>query len=115
MVAIRPKTVVACYIELSAEERECYDQMESEGRNKMMEFGDRDSILRNYSTVLFLILRLRQLCNDVALCPFDIKSWLPANTLEGIDFCVFVFMLFCYDDISIDKLIFHLPHLTLTI
>ncbi|KAE8802248.1 hypothetical protein D1007_22127 [Hordeum vulgare] len=83
VVAIPPKTVVACYIELSAEERECYDQMESEGRNKMIEFGDRDSILRNYSTVLFLILRLRQRCNDVALYPFDIKSWLPANTLEG--------------------------------
>ncbi|KAI5016611.1 hypothetical protein ZWY2020_006462 [Hordeum vulgare] len=83
VVAIPRKTVVACYIELSAEERECYDQMESEGRNKMIEFGDRDLILRNYSTVLFLILRLRQLCNDVALYPFDIKSWLPANTLEG--------------------------------
>ncbi|XP_048555056.1 putative SWI/SNF-related matrix-associated actin-dependent regulator of chromatin subfamily A member 3-like 1 [Triticum urartu] len=84
VIGIPPKTVVVCSIELSAEERECYDQMESEGRNKMMEFGDRDSILRNYSTVLFLILRLRQLCNDVALCPFDIKSWLPANTLEDV-------------------------------
>jgi SWI/SNF-related matrix-associated actin-dependent regulator of chromatin subfamily A3 len=84
VVALPPKTVVACYIELSTEEREYYDQMEMEGRNKMLEFGDRESILRNYSTVLFFILRLRQLCNDVALCPIDMKSWFPTSSFEGI-------------------------------
>ncbi|XP_062189733.1 putative SWI/SNF-related matrix-associated actin-dependent regulator of chromatin subfamily A member 3-like 1 [Phragmites australis] len=84
MVDIPPKTVLVCYIDLSAEEREYYDQMELEGKNKMQEFGDRDSILRNYSTVLYFILRLRQLCNDVALCPLDMKSWLPANSLEDV-------------------------------
>ncbi|CAM0907009.1 unnamed protein product [Alopecurus aequalis] len=84
VVALPPKSVVACYIELSAEEREYYDQMELEGRNKMLEFGDRDSILRNYSTVLFLILRLRQLCNDIALCPLDMKSWFPNSSFEDV-------------------------------
>ncbi|KAG8079555.1 hypothetical protein GUJ93_ZPchr0007g5958 [Zizania palustris] len=84
LVSIPPKTVIAYYIELSAEEREYYDQMELEGKNKMQEFGDRDSILRNYSTVLYFILRLRQLCNDVALCPLDMKSWFPACSLEDV-------------------------------
>jgi SWI/SNF-related matrix-associated actin-dependent regulator of chromatin subfamily A3 len=40
--------------------------------------------LRNYSTVLYFILRLRQLCNDVALCPLDMKLWLPTDSLEGM-------------------------------
>jgi SWI/SNF-related matrix-associated actin-dependent regulator of chromatin subfamily A3 len=69
MVDLPSKTVLACHIDLSAEEREYYDQMEQEGKNKMQEFGHRDSILSNYSTVLYFILRLRQLCDDVALCP----------------------------------------------
>ncbi|KAF0895138.1 hypothetical protein E2562_006842 [Oryza meyeriana var. granulata] len=84
LVSIPPKTVFACYIELSAEEREYYDQMELEGKKKLQEFGDRDSILRNYSTVLYFILRLRQLCNDIALCPLDMKSWLPGSSLEDV-------------------------------
>ncbi|CAN6185234.1 unnamed protein product [Urochloa humidicola] len=84
MVELPPKTVSECYIDLSAEEREIYDRMELEGKNKLQEFGDRDSILRNYSTVLYIILRLRQLCDDVSLCPLDVKSWLPSNSLEDV-------------------------------
>eukprot|EP00267_Zea_mays_P044587 XP_020396791.1 putative SWI/SNF-related matrix-associated actin-dependent regulator of chromatin subfamily A member 3-like 1 isoform X2 [Zea mays] len=84
MVELPSKTVLACYIDLSAEEREYYDQMEQEGRNKMQEFGDRDSILSNYSTVLYFILRLRQLCDDVALCPLDMKAWFPASSIEDV-------------------------------
>lgn len=44
----------------------------------MQEFGDRDLILSNYSTVF------RQLCDDVALCPLDMKAWFPANCIEGL-------------------------------
>ncbi|CAN6206263.1 unnamed protein product [Urochloa humidicola] len=84
MVELPPKTVLECYIDLSADEREIYDRMELEGKKKMQEFGDRDSILRNYSTVLYIILRLRQLCDDVSLCPLDVKSWLPSNSLEDV-------------------------------
>ncbi|CAL5084333.1 unnamed protein product [Urochloa decumbens] len=84
MVELPPKTVLECYIDLSEEEREIYDRMELEGKKKMQEFGDRDSILRNYSTVLYIILRLRQLCDDVSLCPLDVKSWLPSNSLEDV-------------------------------
>jgi SWI/SNF-related matrix-associated actin-dependent regulator of chromatin subfamily A3 len=89
-VDLPSKTVLACYIDLSAEEREYYDQMQQEGRNKMQEFGDRDLILRNYSTVLYFILRLRQLCDDVALCPLDMKAWFPANSIEGMPFLIFI-------------------------
>nr|CAB3458767.1 unnamed protein product [Digitaria exilis] len=84
MIELPPKTVLECYIDLSEEEREIYDQMELAGKDKMQEFGDRDSILRNYSTVLYFILRLRQLCVDVSLCPLDVKSWFPSNSLEDV-------------------------------
>ncbi|KAF8663065.1 hypothetical protein HU200_055659 [Digitaria exilis] len=82
-VNLPPKSVTEYYVHLSAEERGYYDQIEHEGRMKMKEFGDNDSILRNYSTMLYFVLRLRQLCNDVALCPLDRKLWLPAHPLEG--------------------------------
>lgn len=96
MVDLPSKTVLACHIDLSAEEREYYDQMEQEGKNKMQEFGHRDSILSNYSTVLYFILRLRQLCDDVALCPLDMKAWFPANSIEGMPFFLFILTLtFC--------------------
>lgn len=62
--------------------------MEQEERNKMQEFGDRDSILGNYSTVLYFILRLRQLCDDVALCPLDMKALFPANSIKGMPFFI---------------------------
>lgn len=84
LVGLPPKTVETCLVELSAEERECYDKMESEAQNTVREFINSDTVLRNYSTVLHIILRLRQICDDVALCPPNIKSLLPSNALEGI-------------------------------
>ncbi|KAJ4751892.1 hypothetical protein LUZ62_086297 [Rhynchospora pubera] len=84
LVGLPPKTVETCLVELSAEERECYDKMESEAQSTVREFLDSDTVLRNYSTVLHIILRLRQICDDVALCPPDIKSLLPSNALEDV-------------------------------
>jgi SWI/SNF-related matrix-associated actin-dependent regulator of chromatin subfamily A3 len=110
MVELPPKTVLECCIDLSEEEREIYDRMELEGKNKMQEFGDRDSILRNYSTVLYFILRLRQLCDDVSLCPLDVKSWLPSNSLEGMSFSYLVYFDYvttCHDEVWPEQ-VFHM-------
>lgn len=84
LVGLPPKTIVTCFIELSAEEREQYDQMESEAKIAVKEFIRSDSVMRNYSTVLHIILRLRQICNDVALCPSDIRSLLPSSSIEDV-------------------------------
>ncbi|XP_010909058.1 putative SWI/SNF-related matrix-associated actin-dependent regulator of chromatin subfamily A member 3-like 1 [Elaeis guineensis] len=84
MVGLPTKTIETCLVELSAEEREYYDHMESEAQNTVREYIDADTVLRNYSTVLHIILRLRQICNDMALCPSDIKSFLPSDTLEDV-------------------------------
>ncbi|URE38178.1 hypothetical protein MUK42_06738 [Musa troglodytarum] len=83
LVGLPSKTIETCFVELSAEEREQYDRLESEAQNTIREYIDADTILHNYSTVLHIILRLRQICNDVALCPSDIKSFLPSNALEA--------------------------------
>ncbi|MQL99268.1 hypothetical protein Taro_031986 [Colocasia esculenta] len=84
LVSLPPKTIETCFIELSAEEREHYDILESEAQNTVKDFIDGDSVMRNYSTVLHIILRLRQICNDMSLCPSNIKSLLPSNALEDV-------------------------------
>ncbi|KAJ8472036.1 hypothetical protein OPV22_026379 [Ensete ventricosum] len=84
LVGLPSKTIETCFVELSAEEREQYDRLESEAQNTIREYIDADTVLHNYSTVLHIILRLRQICNDVALCPSDIKSFLPSNALEDV-------------------------------
>ncbi|XP_020108129.1 putative SWI/SNF-related matrix-associated actin-dependent regulator of chromatin subfamily A member 3-like 1 isoform X3 [Ananas comosus] len=84
VVGLPPKIVETCFVELSSEERGCYDRMEEEAKNTVRGYIDADSVLRNYSTVLCIILRLRQICNDVSLCPLDIKSILPSDTLEDV-------------------------------
>ncbi|KAH7657772.1 DNA helicase protein [Dioscorea alata] len=84
LVALPPKIVETCFVELSAEERECYDEMESQAQSIISRYIDAGTVLRHYSTVLYCILRLRQICNDVALCPSDIASLLPTGALEDV-------------------------------
>lgn len=86
LIGLPPKSVETCFVELSAEERELYDQMEAEGKCVIRDYIDAGSVMRNYSTVLGIILRLRQICTDVALCPSDLRSLLLSNNIEGITF-----------------------------
>ncbi|RWR76017.1 putative SWI/SNF-related matrix-associated actin-dependent regulator of chromatin subfamily A member 3-like protein 1 [Cinnamomum micranthum f. kanehirae] len=82
LIGIPPKTVETCFVELSAEEREQYDRMETDAKLAVNEFIYADSVMRNYSTVLHIILRLRQICNCMDLCPLDIRSLFPSSSLE---------------------------------
>lgn len=86
LIGLPPKSVETCFVELSTEERELYDQMEAEGKCVIRDYIDAGSMMRNYSTVLGIILRLRQICTDVALCPSDLRSLLLSNNIEGITF-----------------------------
>ncbi|RWR76012.1 putative SWI/SNF-related matrix-associated actin-dependent regulator of chromatin subfamily A member 3-like protein 1 [Cinnamomum micranthum f. kanehirae] len=83
LIGIPPKTVETCFVELSAEEREQYDRMETDAKLAVNEFISADSVMRNYSTVLHMILRLRQICNSMDLCPLDIRSLFPSSSLEA--------------------------------
>lgn len=85
LIGLPIKTIETCYVELSREERELYDHMEGEAKNIVQDYIGSRSIMRNYSTILSIILRLRQICTDSALCPSDIKSLLPSNNIEGIE------------------------------
>lgn len=84
LIGLPPKTIETCFVELSAEERELYDRMENEAKSVVRKYIHTGSVTRNYSTVLSILLRLRQICTDLALCPSDLKSLLPSNNIEGI-------------------------------
>ncbi|EEF45078.1 helicase, putative [Ricinus communis] len=84
LVGLPSKSVETCYIELSQEERELYDQMEGEAKGVVQGFINAGSLTCNYSTVLCIILRLRQICNDLALCPSDLRALLPSNSIEDV-------------------------------
>ncbi|KAI9120736.1 hypothetical protein K1719_007769 [Acacia pycnantha] len=84
LVGLPPKTVEICFVELLEEERKLYDQIESRAKDIVAGYINDGSITRNYSTVLGIILRLRQICTDMALCPSDLKSLLPSNNIEDV-------------------------------
>ncbi|CAK9143667.1 unnamed protein product [Ilex paraguariensis] len=84
LVGLPPKTIETCFVELSPEERELYDQMEAEAKNIVRNYISADSVMCNYSTVLSIILRLRQICTDLALCPSDLRSLLPSKNIEDV-------------------------------
>lgn len=78
------KTMETCLIDLFPEERRLYDQMEAEAKNIVRKCIQGGSLMENYTTILSVILRLRQICISMALCPPDLKSILPAETIEGL-------------------------------
>ncbi|GFY84682.1 DNA/RNA helicase protein [Actinidia rufa] len=82
LIGLPPKTIETCFVELSAEERELYDQMENEAKSVVRNYIHADSVARNYSAVLTILLRLRQICTDLALCPSDLKSIFPSTNIE---------------------------------
>ncbi|KAA8517920.1 hypothetical protein F0562_015392 [Nyssa sinensis] len=84
VIGLPPKTIETCFVDLSVEERELYDQMEGEAKSVVWDYISADSLTSKYSTVLGIILRLRQICTDLALCPSDLRSLLPCSNIEDI-------------------------------
>ncbi|CAH2074061.1 unnamed protein product [Thlaspi arvense] len=83
-IGLPPKTVETCYVELSPEERQLYDHMEGEAKGVVQNLINSGSLMRNYSTVLSIILRLRQLCDDVSLCPPELRSFSTSTSVEDV-------------------------------
>ncbi|KAF8115217.1 hypothetical protein N665_0029s0060 [Sinapis alba] len=84
LIGLPAKTVGTCYVELSAEERQLYDHMEGEAKGVVQNLINNGSLMRNYSTVLSIILRLRQLCDDVSLCPPELRSLTTLTSIEDV-------------------------------
>ncbi|XVF40881.1 hypothetical protein PTKIN_Ptkin01aG0152300 [Pterospermum kingtungense] len=84
LVGLPPKTLQTCYVELSEEEREYYDQIEGKAKSVIHEFINDGSLVRNYSTVLGILLRLRQICTSLALLPPDFRALFPSSNIEDV-------------------------------
>ncbi|KAL9237912.1 hypothetical protein vseg_012405 [Gypsophila vaccaria] len=84
LIELPSKSIQTCYVELMEEERELYDRMEEEAKLFVKNYINNGSVTRHYSTVLSIILRLRQISTDVALCPDDIQSLLPADNVQDL-------------------------------
>ncbi|XP_057983425.1 putative SWI/SNF-related matrix-associated actin-dependent regulator of chromatin subfamily A member 3-like 1 [Malania oleifera] len=84
LIGLPPKTVETCFLQLSEVERELYDHLEQDAKGFIQSYITSGSVVVNYSTVLSIILRLRQICTDVALCPSDLKSLVASNNIEDV-------------------------------
>ncbi|XP_022743331.1 putative SWI/SNF-related matrix-associated actin-dependent regulator of chromatin subfamily A member 3-like 1 [Durio zibethinus] len=84
LLGLPPRTLQTCYVELSIEERELYDQIEGKAKSVIQEFINDGNLMRNYSTVLGILLRLRQICTSVALLPPDLKALFPSSNIEDV-------------------------------
>ncbi|KAF3639569.1 hypothetical protein FXO38_22583 [Capsicum annuum] len=87
LTGLPSKSIETFFVELSGEEREIYDQMESEAKKIVKQYISSDNSMKNYWTVLSVIVRLRQICVDLALCPSDLRSLLPSNKIGDVQSC----------------------------
>ncbi|KAK1392396.1 hypothetical protein POM88_011452 [Heracleum sosnowskyi] len=85
LLGLPHKMMEICYIDHSAEERELYDRMEGEAKTVVRDYISSNRVANNYTTVLSIILRLRQICTDVDLCPKDLIASLPPINIEGLN------------------------------
>ncbi|XP_074379058.1 putative SWI/SNF-related matrix-associated actin-dependent regulator of chromatin subfamily A member 3-like 1 isoform X2 [Apium graveolens] len=84
LLGLPQKIMEICYIDLSAEERELYDRMEVEAKTVVRDYISANRVTSNYTTLLSIILRLRQICTDVDLCPKDLIASLPPSNIEDV-------------------------------
>ncbi|KAI5079409.1 hypothetical protein GOP47_0004888 [Adiantum capillus-veneris] len=69
IVELPQKTVNIHTVDLNEEDRQIYDRVELEGKRLVGQYVASGTVLQNYSTILQIILRLRQICDHSSLCP----------------------------------------------
>ncbi|KAJ7128105.1 SNF2 superfamily protein, partial [Mycena filopes] len=67
LIELPEKTVELVSLEFSKEERDIYSQVESMQQAKFNKYLKAGTVLKNYASVLVMLLRLRQLCSHPAL------------------------------------------------
>ena len=84
----------SCSLDLAAEERELYDQMEVEAKTGVQDYISTGTVRNHYLAVLGIVLRLHQTCTHLDLCPKDHIATLPCSNKEGIlqNYLLFTFM-----------------------
>ncbi|KAJ7972095.1 DNA/RNA helicase protein [Quillaja saponaria] len=74
LIKLPAPIVRRCYFDLSKEERKLYDTMERQAKRVVLKYVDNRSLIPSYAAILSIILQLRQLCTDWALCPSYLES-----------------------------------------
>ncbi|XP_066266289.1 helicase-like transcription factor [Branchiostoma lanceolatum] len=74
LVELPPRTVFIQHVEMSADEREVYDAMATEGKVTVGRYFREGSVLTHYADVLAVLLRLRQLCCHPSLVAQALQS-----------------------------------------
>ncbi|XP_071686463.1 putative SWI/SNF-related matrix-associated actin-dependent regulator of chromatin subfamily A member 3-like 1 [Rutidosis leptorrhynchoides] len=82
LIGLPSKTIHICNVELSEDERKVYDEMEFEAKKFVTGYIERGMVTRHYSTVLSIILRLRQICTHMELVPSDVRSSISSYNFE---------------------------------
>ncbi|KAJ2892657.1 hypothetical protein GGI21_005562, partial [Coemansia aciculifera] len=82
MIELPPKFEVVRWLELAEGERRLYQMAEDIARNKYQNMSRSGTLLKNYMSILQIILRLRQLCTHPRLWSED--KWKEAHAL-GVD------------------------------
>ncbi|CEQ38733.1 SPOSA6832_00205 [Sporobolomyces salmonicolor] len=67
LITLPPKEIKLHQIEFSPEEREIYDFIEKKAQTRFNKFLKAGTVMKNYSHVLAMLLRLRQVCLHPAL------------------------------------------------
>ncbi|XP_051148927.1 putative SWI/SNF-related matrix-associated actin-dependent regulator of chromatin subfamily A member 3-like 1 [Andrographis paniculata] len=84
LIGLPSKTIETLFVDLNEEERRVYDQMEVQARDIVESYVSNEGVVRNYYTVLSVLVRLRQICNDLSLCPAEIRDLLPPSQIEDV-------------------------------
>ncbi|XP_073016487.1 putative SWI/SNF-related matrix-associated actin-dependent regulator of chromatin subfamily A member 3-like 1 isoform X1 [Primulina eburnea] len=84
LVDLPSKSIETFFVNLCEEEREVYDQMEGEAGKIVQGYISDESLVVNYSTILGILIRLRQICTDLALCPSDLRALIPPGKIEDV-------------------------------
>ncbi|XP_026384793.1 putative SWI/SNF-related matrix-associated actin-dependent regulator of chromatin subfamily A member 3-like 1 [Papaver somniferum] len=71
LVGLPPKTIETCSVELSAEEREKYDQMEVDYQSVVRNYLHLGREVAHHTSIDGIVQRLRQMCNEAASCPSE--------------------------------------------
>ncbi|CAI5494924.1 unnamed protein product [Closterium sp. Naga37s-1] len=69
LLSLPPKTVRVLPVDLLPEDRDLYDRVQEEVRRLVGGMMAQGTLMKNYATVLEMILRLRQIADHKGLCP----------------------------------------------
>ncbi|WOG92292.1 hypothetical protein DCAR_0311555 [Daucus carota subsp. sativus] len=94
ILGLPQKIMKICHVDLSAEERELYDQMEVEAKTAVQDYISTGTVRNHYIALLSIVLRLRQICTHMDLCPKGLVASLPCSNKEGIlqNYLLFTFI-----------------------